>query len=163
MIDGNRDTLGETFRWALAESHDPAAASADWLAHDVDADYGSAIEMLSDSSVPLRTLRRAKNAFKTMRIVGETTADRRMGGRLYLGTIAAGLVHHGHRISRQSDTALRRALTALNDDPEMHEQLRCLAGTALCLLGGQSEGATEDSDFWDDQDESDPDSLPMPE
>jgi len=126
--------LGDTLRWALDLSADPATASADWLAADIDPQRESAVALLTDAGVPLTHLRRAKSAFKTMRIVGETGADRRMGARLYAAAIAAALVWHGKRISRQSDAALRRAFASLLDDHAMPEPLRALAGKALCTL-----------------------------
>ncbi|MHC4948705.1 MAG: hypothetical protein ACYTG1_10640 [Planctomycetota bacterium] len=133
------DSVAAPLRWALADSADPAMASADWLAHDVDPGYPGAVALLTDPHVSLRTLRRAKSAFKTMRIVGETARDRRLGARLYLASIAAALVHHGQRISRQSDAALTRALRSHVDDKRMPASLRHLAGTALCVL--RNEGA----------------------
>ena len=82
----------------------------------------------------MKKINAAKDAFKTMRIVGETKADRSIGARLYAAAIAAGLVHHDQRISRQSDAALRRAFTGLNDDADMPQPLRNLAASALVRL-----------------------------
>jgi hypothetical protein len=79
-------------------------------------------------------LRKAKSAFKTMRILGETVADRRLGARLYLAAIASALVHHQQRISRQSDAALMRALDRLAIDRAVDARLQQLAGTAICSL-----------------------------
>ena len=126
--------LSDTLRWALDLSADPAMASADWLAADIDPQQSSAVALLTSDSVPVSHLCRAKSAFKTMRIVGESTADRRLGARLYAASIAAALVWHGRRISRQSDAALRRAFTSLLDDAKMPTELRNLAGNALCVL-----------------------------
>jgi hypothetical protein len=121
-------------RWALDAEADPAMASADWLAMDIDATQPSAIALLTDPSVSLSQLRRAKSVYKTMRIVGETSADRRLGARLYAASIAAGLVRHGRRISRQSDAALQRAFKGLMDDESMPSALREIAGKAICAL-----------------------------
>ncbi len=134
MNSDNTRQLGETLRWALDMSADPAMASADWLAADIDPTQSSAANLLTDSSITLAQLRKAKSAFKTMRIVGETAADRRVGARLYAASIAAGLVWHGRRISRQSESALRRAFKSLLDDERMPTDLRDMAGKALCVL-----------------------------
>jgi hypothetical protein len=129
--------LGEALRWALDASADPAMASADWLALDIDRSAASAVALLTDPHVPLAHLQRAKDVFKTMRIVGESASDRRVGARLYAAAIAAGLVRHGHRISRQSDAALERAFQALTDDVGLPQPLRQLGGAGLCALREQ--------------------------
>lgn len=121
-------------RWAIDHRCDPAVAAADWLAADIDETATSAEDLLTRPSLSLPKLRKAKSAFKTMRIVGETSADRRLGARLYAAAIAGGLVWHGRRISRQSDAALERAFTGLLDDVSMPGKLRDLAGKALCVL-----------------------------
>jgi len=121
-------------RWAIDHRCDPALAAADWLAADIDGSAGSAEALLTRPSISLIKLRQAKSAFKTMRIVGETSADRRLGARLYAAAIAGGLVWHGRRISRQSDAALERAFIGLLDDASMPRTLRDLAGKALCVM-----------------------------
>jgi hypothetical protein len=145
-----REHLWDALQWALDTSVNAAAASADWLAMDIDPRHSTAESLLTDSGVGLLSIRRAKDAYKTMRIVGETSADRRLGARLYAAAIAAGLAWHGRRISEQSDSALRRAFTGLHDDTSMPKSLRDLAGRALNLL-------PEAPPFSDD-----PESLPMP-
>ena len=132
--DPMKPRLDDALRWALDQSSDPAMASADWLAMDIDELHVSATSLLTDPGVTLLQLRKAKSAYKTMRIVGETSSDRRLGARLYAASIAAGLVWHGKRISRQSDEATRRAFTGLLDDESMSQALRTLAGKALCVL-----------------------------
>jgi len=134
MNDETTRQLSDTLRWALDMSADPAMASADWLAADIDPTQTSAVGLLTESAVTLAQLRKAKNAFKTMRIVGETAADRRVGARLYAASIAAGLVWHGKRISRQSASALEKAFKSLLDDESMPQPLRDIAGKALCVL-----------------------------
>ncbi len=138
MKDEIKPQLNETLRWALDISANPAMASADWLAADIDPGCNSALDLLVNSTARLSHLRQAKNAFKTMRIVGETSADRRVGARFYAASIAAALVSHEKRISSQSDEALKRAFKSLLDDAEMPEKLRDLAGSALCALDGRS-------------------------
>ncbi len=136
MSDHNGERLGEALRAALSASFDPSMAAADWLAKDIDSQYESAVDLITDTQVTLKSLQRAKNAFKTMRVVGETGTDRRLAAQLYAATIAAALVRHKQRISTQSDSALRRSLRTLLDHPDTpDDRLRDLAGTALCTLG----------------------------
>jgi hypothetical protein len=136
--------LSDTLRWTLESVSDPAMAAADWLARDIDPQQQTVVDLLTRREVTIEQLLQAKEAFKTMRIVGETPADRRVGARLYAATIAAALVHHDQHISAQSAEALRRALRALLDDTSMHAALRALAGTALGKLTGPGPGATSD-------------------
>jgi len=131
----SRDQLSEVLRSAVEASIDPAMAAADWLARDIDAAHPSAVALLTDPGVPVEHLRKAKDVFKTMRILGEHSADRRLAARLYAAAIAAALIHHDQRISRQSDTALARGLQGLLEATELPEPLRMLAGAALCRLG----------------------------
>jgi hypothetical protein len=70
-----QDYLGEALRSALEVSVNPAMASADWLARDIDPDRPSAVALLTDPDVPLDDIQKAKSTYKTMRIVGETGAD----------------------------------------------------------------------------------------
>ncbi len=113
---------------------DPAMASADWLARDIDPNCSGAIDLITGANVQLEQLQQAKSAFKTMRVLGELSADRRLAAKLYAASIAAGLVRFNTRISRQSDDALRRGLHSLLDDAKMPDPLRDLAGGALCVL-----------------------------
>ncbi len=113
---------------------DPAMASADWLARDIDPNCSGAIDLIAGANVKLEQLQQAKSAFKTMRVLGELSADRRLAAKLYAATIAVGLVRFNCRISRQSDDAVRRGLRTLLDDSRMPDRLRDLAGGALCVL-----------------------------
>ncbi len=134
MSGANREQLGEALRWALELTNNPSTAAADWLARDLDPTKATAVELLSDCNISLDTLKKAKNAFKTMRIVGEHAADRCLGGRMYLASIAAGVVYHGARISSQSDGALLKALKEFIRDDGMPEQLRELADLAFLSI-----------------------------
>lgn len=127
--------MSESLRWALDSVHSPHLAAADWLARDLSPDATDAISLVTSPATPLDTLILAKEAFKTMRLVGETVADRRLGGHLYLATIAAAMVHHGRRISTQSDESLCRALVNLRDDDTQPEPLRAIAQEALVRFG----------------------------
>jgi len=130
----SEERLAMILRWAMESSNQPAMASADWLAGDIDDRCSSAADLLLNEQTTLIQLRQAKSVFKTMRIVGETPADRRIGARMYAASIAAGLVRHNERISRQSNRALLRGFTALLNDRRMPGNLRDLAGMALCVL-----------------------------
>lgn len=132
--------MADALRAVLDSLQDPAMASADWLAHDIDPDYSNAADLLSNPDITLEQVRQAKTVFKTMRIVGEKSADRRVGGRMYAAAIAAGIVRHDERVSSQSNAALRRGFQALLDDRKMPQSLRDLAGMALCKLNGQPVG-----------------------
>lgn len=126
--------LSDAVRWVLDDRADSALASADWIAREIDPQCASAIALVSDARTRLERLVAAKDAFKTMRIVGETPADRRAGARLYAATIAAALVHHGERITTQSGQALARAFEALAADGEAPAEIRALACRAIDLL-----------------------------
>lgn len=127
----NPARLNHMLRWAQESSNNPAMAAADWLARDIDPNAPSAMTLLTRRDVSLDHLKQAKDVYKTMRLIGETAADRRLGGRLYLGAIAAAIVVHNTRISRQSTSALIRALMLMTTDPEAHRPLRQLAQEAL--------------------------------
>ena len=129
-----REQLSEVIRSTLEASIDPSMAAADWLARDIDSSSSGAFEFIANPTVSLEHLQQAKAVFKTMRILGETSSDRRLAAKLYAGAIAAGLVRYNCRITRQSDDALRRALQMVLDDAKLPDQLRDLAGGALCIL-----------------------------
>ena len=134
MNDTYQSSYSQVLRWALQDSSDSAMASANWLASDIDSGHDSVEALLDDPKAPLSNIQQAKGVFKTMRVVGETTADRRLGARLYAATIASALVHHKEQISTQSDAAITRSLTALADDRKMPSRLRRLAREALSGL-----------------------------
>lgn len=129
--DPGREDDREALSWAIDVQADPSLAAADWLARDIDADCSGAVGLLTDPEVSIEHLRAAKSAYKTMRIMGETAADRRIGGSLYAATIAAALVWHGERISRQSDGALDRAFRTLRDNEEVPAPIRDLGHRAI--------------------------------
>lgn len=133
-----REQLSEVIRSTLEASIDSSMAAADWLARDIDPSSKSAFDFVTNEAVSLEHLQQAKSVFKTMRILGETSSDRRLAAKLYACSIAAGLVRHNCRITRQSDDALRRALQIVLDDAKLPDQLRDLAGGALCILNDGS-------------------------
>ena len=133
-----RQQLSDVLRSAMDVSADPAMAAANWLAQDIDPRRSTVVELLTDTGVSVENLRKAKDVYKTMRILGESSTDRRVAARLYAATIGAGLIHHRKRISRQSDAALKRGLEALQADMDMPQSLRRLAETGLIMLNGNS-------------------------
>ena len=128
--------ISDALRSALEVAGDPSLAVADWLARDIDPTQPSAVALLTDPDVSLENLRKAKSVFKTMRILGETSADRRLAARLYAAAIAAALARYNQRVSRQSNEALLRGLRSLLEDDQMPDRLRKLAGSALGALKG---------------------------
>lgn len=150
--------LSDALRWALEAMQSPAMASADWLAMDIDPNAPSAASLLANPNITLDQVRKAKSVFKTMRIVGETSADRRIGARMYAAAIAAGILRHGKRISRQSDKAIIRGLQGLLDDRRMPPELCQLAGKALCVI---KDGQNLVEDGPPSRKVTDDDTLPM--
>jgi hypothetical protein len=137
-------SVGEALRWAIDSMQQPAMAAADWLALDIDPAQPTAVALLTNPKITLTQVRQAKTVFKTMRIVGEKSADRRIGARMYAAAIAAALVFHGKRISAQSDRALKKGFQGLLDDRRMPMPLRDLAGKALCVLTDLKRGSLDE-------------------
>ncbi len=125
------------FAWIRPGMSDPAVAAADWLAEDVAPGCGSALQLVTSATTTIEDLRRAKDAFKAMRVMGEHAADRRLAAWLYLGTIAAAAVHHDRLITSQSSRALGKALAAMAQEERVPEVLRRLAREAQERLGRQ--------------------------
>ena len=130
MTEHPSNHLSHAFRWALESGADPSLASAKWLAQEIDERHESAVSLLTDRTVELESLRKAKDVFKTMRVTGETPGDRRLAARLYLGAIAAAIAFHGVRISSQSEDSVNGHLEAMVDDNEAPAELRVLARSA---------------------------------
>lgn len=137
-------SVGEALRWAIDSLQQPSMAAADWLARDIDPAQPTAVALLTNPKITLTQVRQAKTVFKTMRIVGEKSADRRVGARMYAAAIAAALVYHGKRISAQSDRALKKGFQGLLDDRRMPMPLRDLAGKALCVLNDLKHGRLDE-------------------
>ena len=162
MTEANRQQLSEALRWALELTTNPSTVAADWLARDIDPSRANAVELLSDSSVSLEMLNQAKDAYKTMRIVGEHAADRRLGGRFYLAAIASAMVNHDTRISTQSDTVLLKALHSFIRDETMPQRLREIAELAALSIQknvsndkGKGDGSGDDNEGTSDDDNDD--------
>ena len=134
VMGGEAGHMSDILRWALDSLHEPAIAAADWLARDIDPEQPTSTSLLTNPKITLLQVKQAKSVFKTMRIVGEKSADRRVGARMYAAAIAAGLVRHQRLISRQTPQALKRGFENLLDDQRMPQPLRDLAGMAICAL-----------------------------
>jgi len=132
--DVDADETVSAIHWAEALGRDEGMASVNWLAADVDPARPTAEALLTDPEVALDALLAAKSAYKTLRVVGETASERRLGARWYAVAIAAAIVHHGSRISSQSDAALDRAFASLVDDETMPPPVRELVVRALFRL-----------------------------
>lgn len=131
---GEADETVSAIRWAEAIGHHDGMASVNWLAADIDPQRPSAEALLIDPEAALESLIAAKSAYKTLRVVGESPKERRLGARWYAAAIAAGIVHHGVRISSQSNSALDRGFAALVDDDAMPPRIRELVVRALFRL-----------------------------
>ena len=128
------DQSMDAILWAIDDACDASMASADWLARDIDPNAQSAVRLLTSADTPLERLKQAKAAYKTMRIVGETPKDRRVGARMYLASIAAALLFHDTRITTQSSDAIKRSLQKMQKDESTDFKLRELAERALHRL-----------------------------
>ena len=114
---------------------------ADWLAREVAPDSTSAddavLSKVDDPESDLIRLRTLKSAFKTLRLTGETTEDRRAGARYYAAVIAAAILRHGIRISSQRQQRLLDALEDLEKDESISSEIRELAAQALARMANE--------------------------
>ena len=131
------DPLTESLRWAIAIGAEPERSTADWLAIELAPGTGNAVEAigdpLPDPEADLERLRLLKRGFKTLRLGGEDSADRRLAARYYAATLAAGVVRHGVWISRQRTDRIIEAVQGLADDEAIDDRLRAVASTALAI------------------------------
>ncbi len=131
------DPLTDSLRWALAIGSEPERSAVDWLAAELIPDRPNAVAAISkadpDADEDLRRLRLLKSGFKTLRLSGEHSTDRRLAARHYAATIAAGVVRHGCWITRQRPDRLLSALQDLADDEAMDDSLRSIASEAITI------------------------------
>jgi hypothetical protein len=147
------DPLTDSLRWAIAIGAEPERSTADWLAIELAPGTGNAVaaicDPVSDSQEDLERLRLLKRGFKTLRLGGEVSTDRRLAARYYAATLAAGLVRHGVWISRQRTDRIVEALQSLAEDEAMDDRLRAVASTAITIASErliESDTRTEASD-----------------
>ncbi|MDG2022426.1 MAG: hypothetical protein P8J59_10800 [Phycisphaerales bacterium] len=131
------DPLTDSLRWALAIGSEPERSAVDWLAAELVPDRPDAVAAICkadpESDEDLRRLRLLKSGFKTLRLSGEHSTDRRLAARHYAATIAAGVVRHGCWITRQRPDRLLSALQDLADDDAMDDSLRSIASEAIAI------------------------------
>ena len=138
------DPLSDSLRWALALGHEPDRSPIDWLAVELDpkaTDATDAILRVDDE--PKRDLARLlllKSGFKTLRIGGESVADRRLAARFYAASIAGGVVRHRCWISNQRPDRAIEAIRDLLEDESMPSSLRDLARAAIVISEEQVVG-----------------------
>ena len=113
---------------------EPMFMIADWLVKDTLGTTEDAKTILTSKTTSLGDLKRLKTIFKHLRIEGETTADRRLGARLYATTIASGLVFHEQLISDQSIPRLIQAFIDLEEDGNLPNVIRNVARQATELM-----------------------------
>lgn len=130
----DRTDLRAAMRWALDATASPGHAATDWLASEIVPGARDAAHALASASTTLEQLASLKVAFKAQRQGGATAVERNRAARLYAASIAAALVHHSTRITRNSDAALLSAFVALRDDADIEEPLRDLARAAAKLM-----------------------------
>lgn len=131
------DPLTDSLRWAIAIGAEPERSTADWLAIELAPGAENAVAAICDSipdaDADLERLRLLKRGFKTLRLGGEDSTDRRLAARYYAATLAAGLVRHGLWISRQRTDRIVEAVQGLADDEAIDDRLRAVASTALAI------------------------------
>ncbi|MSR70146.1 MAG: hypothetical protein EXS17_07365 [Phycisphaerales bacterium] len=128
----------EPLKWVLqatsAPDSTPAQMLINWLVQEVDPALNDPITALLDARTSLTTLNALKEAFKHLRIDGETADDRSLAATYYALTIASALVNHRVRISRQTDHAIEEALRVLWNDEACDLRLRDLGWRAFVAL-----------------------------
>jgi len=131
------DPLTDSLRWALAIGSEPERSAVDWLAAELIPDRPNAVDAICiadpDPEQDLRRLRLLKSGFKTLRLSGEHSTDRRLAARHYAATIAAGVVRHRCWITRQRPDRLLSALRDLAADEHVDHKLREIAKQAIII------------------------------
>lgn len=128
----------EPLKWVLQATSNPDATPAKmlvcWLAQEIDPTLTDLDGALVDSRTPLVLLNSLKDAFKHLRREGETGDDRSIAATYYALTIAAAIVNHRMRISRQTDEAIEDALRICWNDESCDLRLRDLCWRAFYAL-----------------------------
>jgi hypothetical protein len=79
---------------------------------------------LTDASVPLTRLQRARILFAGLRSDGETVEERAVGSRLAIACSAAAWLFHGARITNHDDDALLAAFRSVTSDLTLEPAVR---------------------------------------
>jgi hypothetical protein len=133
-VTEHRADLHAAMRWALDATSSPGRAATDWLASEIVPGSRDAANAIASTTTSIEQLVSLKVAFKAQRQGGASAAERNRAARLYAATIAAALVRHSIRITRNSDGSLLSAFVALRDDEDVEESLRELGGAAAKLV-----------------------------
>ena len=138
---GAVDPLSDSLRWVLALGANPSQSPIDWIAVELDPESSNAADAicrsLPESESDLDRLQLLKSGFKSLRLSGETSSDRRVAARYYAATIAAGVVRHKTWITEQRRERATAAIEDLREDQSVPESLRTLAGQALEAIEGE--------------------------
>ncbi len=116
--------LRDTLAWVLRSIEHPAAAAGDWIAYEVDPHRATAAGLLTDASVPLTRLQRARILYAGLRSDGETAEERAVGSRLAIACAAAAWLFHGARITNHDDAALLTAFRSVTADLTLEPAVR---------------------------------------
>lgn len=116
--------LRDTLAWVLRSIEHPAASSGDWIAYEVDPRRATAAQLLTDATVPLTRLQRARILYAGLRSDGETAEERATGSRLAIACAAAAWLHHGARITNHDDAALLAAFRSVTSDLTLEPAVR---------------------------------------
>jgi len=129
-------SLRETLEWVLGAIDQPALAAGDWIAYEVDPARGTAAALLTDPTVPVSRIRRARILWSALRAEGESAAERALGSRLAIAAAAAAFLFHGTRISAHDDEALLQAIRAAQADEIVPGDVRTMLRMAERKLLG---------------------------
>ena len=72
-------TIALPFQWILQSDHSPSHTLVKWLVQEIDPKATRPIDSLSASDTPIATLIAYKDAFKQLRLEGETLDDQSLG------------------------------------------------------------------------------------
>jgi hypothetical protein len=129
-------SLRETLEWVLGAINQPALAAGDWIAYEVDPARGTAAALLTDPTVPVSRIRRARILWSALRAEGESAAERALGSRLAVAAAAAAFLFHGERITNHDDGALLASLRSASADDSLHPEIRTMVRMAERKLAG---------------------------
>ena len=128
--------LRDTLAWVLHSLEQPASAAGDWIAYEVDPARGTAAALLTDPTVPVSRIRRARILWSALRAEGESAAERALGSRLAVAAAAAAFLFHGERITNHDDGALLASLRSASADDSLHPEIRTMVRMAERKLAG---------------------------
>ena len=134
MNNPSQSGIDHPIEWAMETDHDPYFMIANWLVRDLMNSKVDATTVLTSEDTSESDLLKLKTIFKHLRVEGETTADRRLGAKLYATTIASGLVFHQKLISEQSPTRIMQAFIDIQNDDQLPKSIRSVAEQAIEVM-----------------------------